>query len=475
MSQVEPLYPADGLLAEDHTRPSLFELLAEEQLRDVLHPVVRYVLSYLAQNYPRYFLRVLNHHEEVFAGLLLLVERYHLKRHNASLSEHFYGLRLAPVNGIPTPRLDALDGSRPPRGLSKKQRWGMLLILVGMPYLRARAQDYYERLGGARNAEDGAEPEIVAVSRKQRLFKFLYPYVNLAFDISLLGYDIAYLFDLSSDYRPWHRALGLRIRRRGEEDESPPSSSPSLLSRLPPLLPPLLLLLKLSQWWYSPTSPRLLRQSTSSSFSGGLSASSAQIHAGILPPAKLPILPGAHKSHLGSLSPGPEDSGPDSEPDDETTTPRDDKAGGGGWAVQIPTESYGLCPICGQKWQNPAVLPSGWVFCWRCGWEAVEGETDGSDSEGEDEVGLGGLDAKGEVKKVEGEGGDERDEGSETGSARSTELEMGDIGDEGVSYQSTNGQGGRKGRKEKRGLRRRGKCPITGVHVGEGQLRRVLV
>lgn len=34
-----------------------------------------------------------------------------------------------------------------------------------MPYLRARAQDYYERLGGARNAEDGAEPEIVAVSR----------------------------------------------------------------------------------------------------------------------------------------------------------------------------------------------------------------------------------------------------------------------------------------------------------------------
>lgn len=45
MSQVEPLYPADGLLAEDHTRPSLFELLAEEQLRDVLHPVVRYVLS----------------------------------------------------------------------------------------------------------------------------------------------------------------------------------------------------------------------------------------------------------------------------------------------------------------------------------------------------------------------------------------------------------------------------------------------
>jgi peroxin-12 len=99
MNQVTPLYPAN-VNVEDHTRPSLFELLAEEQLRDVLHPVVRYVLSvscqpprskrsrmadlaqYLAQNYPRYFLRVLNHHEEVFAGLLLLVERHHLKKHS---------------------------------------------------------------------------------------------------------------------------------------------------------------------------------------------------------------------------------------------------------------------------------------------------------------------------------------------------------------------------------------------------------
>jgi hypothetical protein len=39
-----------------------------------------------------------------------------------------------------------------------------LIIKVGLPYLRARAQDFYERLGGGRSGEDDAEPEIHAVS-----------------------------------------------------------------------------------------------------------------------------------------------------------------------------------------------------------------------------------------------------------------------------------------------------------------------
>lgn len=39
---------------------------------------------------------------------------------------------------------------------------------VGLPYLRARAQDYYERLGGGRTRDDDTEPEIRAVSRVSR-------------------------------------------------------------------------------------------------------------------------------------------------------------------------------------------------------------------------------------------------------------------------------------------------------------------
>ncbi len=48
---------------------------------------------------------------------------------DASLSEHFYQLRLLPSRSIPTPRLSALE---PPqtRKLSRRQRWGLLIFLV---------------------------------------------------------------------------------------------------------------------------------------------------------------------------------------------------------------------------------------------------------------------------------------------------------------------------------------------------------
>jgi hypothetical protein len=40
----EPVFPAAGS-STSHLRPSLFELLADEQLRDLFHPVIKYVLS----------------------------------------------------------------------------------------------------------------------------------------------------------------------------------------------------------------------------------------------------------------------------------------------------------------------------------------------------------------------------------------------------------------------------------------------
>ncbi|KAK8849838.1 hypothetical protein IAR55_005174 [Kwoniella newhampshirensis] len=412
MHPSQPLFPEAGP-STDHTRPSLFDLLAQEQLRDLFHPVVRYILSYFAQRYPRYLLRVLNRHEEFFAALLLLLERHHLKRHNASISEHFYGLRASPSKSLSTPRLDAIEPTRR-RDLTRKQRWGLLLFLVGLPYVRVRAQDYYERLGGGREEDEAVEDDArgTAVTRPQRAFKLLYPYINLGVDLTFLGYDIAYLFEKTDSYRPWHRWLGLRVTRRGPDDEDLTSDS-SLLSRLPPLLPPLLLLLKLSQWWYSPSSPRAFSALTSTQ------NTIAATHASILPPRPLPILPDS-----GLLPPTPPQT---PLADVKITSPAE--------VIQtreyeIGIEGYGRCPLCKRKWQNPAVLPSGWVVCWRCGWDAVEGEDEEGDEQNDDAA------------------GDEI--GGESGSMKATKA-------------------------ENNSSRRKGRCPITGVVVGPGELRRVLV
>lgn len=64
---------------EDQYRPSFFELAAQDQLRDLLQPVVRYILSILAQRHPRYLLRIVNRHDEFYAAGMYFVERHYLK------------------------------------------------------------------------------------------------------------------------------------------------------------------------------------------------------------------------------------------------------------------------------------------------------------------------------------------------------------------------------------------------------------
>ncbi|KAF3361319.1 Putative beta-glucosidase L [Verticillium dahliae VDG1] len=67
------------LQAFDEQKPSLFELLSEQQLNGLLPPTLRYLLTIATQRYPRYLLRVLNSFDELHALLMLLVERHYLR------------------------------------------------------------------------------------------------------------------------------------------------------------------------------------------------------------------------------------------------------------------------------------------------------------------------------------------------------------------------------------------------------------
>ena len=54
--------------------------------------------------------------------------------------------------------------------------------------------------------------------RLQRGFKALYPWLNTSFELWLLVYNIAYLFDQTPFYRPWLSWIGVDLRRLGVED-----------------------------------------------------------------------------------------------------------------------------------------------------------------------------------------------------------------------------------------------------------------
>jgi len=52
----------------------------------------------------------------------------------------------------------------------------------------------------------------------RRGFKIVYPWLNTSFELWLLVYNVAYLFDQTPFYRPWLSWIGIDLRRLGVED-----------------------------------------------------------------------------------------------------------------------------------------------------------------------------------------------------------------------------------------------------------------
>ncbi|KIM67789.1 hypothetical protein SCLCIDRAFT_1070521 [Scleroderma citrinum Foug A] len=338
----------------DPLKPSLFELIAQEQLRDLLQPALKYVLAVFAQRYPRYLIRIVNRHEEFYAMIMLFVERHYLLKYNASFAEKFYGLKRRRKAWIPTERSNAAVGGVPPgEKLRDREIWRSLFFLVAVPYVRAKAHDYYEQLGGGVSPdilgdnEDGQNGQVSSngslTSRWRRAYNNFFPWVNISFEVLLLAYNVAYLFERTPFYRPWLAWVGVDLRRLGAEDflmdsakqEGRPSGKRdtmkrlyTLLTRSPRmildslrfLLPTSIFFIKFLEWWYSPGSP-------------ARALSSSPLGPAVPPPRVLP-------PH------------PDGLPVDNMT--------------------FGHCPLCKNSINNATALPSGYVFCYRCAFDHVE-------------------------------------------------------------------------------------------------------
>ena len=197
--------------------------------------------------------------------------------------------------------------------------------------------------------------------RLRKIFKTLYPWANTGFELWLMAWNIAYLFDKTAFYRPWLSWIGVDLRRIGAADlvswykprtlpilnlcseqrvriaEEVKSQnlnkgilatlrrwlifSPNLLlDSLKVLLPTCIFFIKFLEWWYSPSSP-------ARSLSGPPSGPA-------IPPPRL-------------LRPHPQ-------------------------GLSVDGVKYGECPICRSAIVNATALPSGYVFCYRCAHAHVE-------------------------------------------------------------------------------------------------------
>ncbi|KAJ2743093.1 ubiquitin-protein ligase peroxin 12 [Coemansia sp. BCRC 34301] len=344
-------FMSDMLSGADSGKPSLFEIVAQHKMSDLIEPALRHVTSVYAHRYPRQLVRILNWHEEVYAAAMLLVERHYLRAYGGSFAEHFYGTKRVRTRKI-----------RGESSLTRGDVWGSVVLLVGLPLAKARLDQYYEKVSGGEAARllgsafaqaeqsesqssSGTNASSMSGFRRllvswrlslKRLFKLYYPHANFVYHAATALYYVAYMFDRTNYNSPWLHILGLQVRRltaadyRAMDERSaatsdlaaPANGSPIRFVRnmvaylltggldfLKVLLPLSIFFYRFLEWWHR---------------------SDFHKKAQMLPPPPPPM---PLKPHPGGLD----------VPEDQT-----------------------LCPMCKEPRTNPAAAPSGYVFCYPC-------------------------------------------------------------------------------------------------------------
>lgn len=385
----------------DEAKPSLFELLSEEQLSALLPPTLRYLLTVATQRYPRHLLRVLNSFDELYALLALVVERHYLRTRGGLFTEHFYGLRrelAVGAAGIPRASVAAPDAARDALRLRGADLWRNLAVSVLAPYLKRKLDEAYEvnaprrLLGSAYNRLPAGAP-----LRERLLFYYrwfltnVYPSVNAAYYFAMLAFNLAYLFDRSAFHSPLMWLVGTRVRRMGAADHraveaalakaaasspgsaafSPRNVASRALGGLSVLLPTSIFALKFLEWWYA------------SDFAKQLSRRAAEgldlpppVVTGVPEPAA--AKPEKGEGHGAAEAGEGEEAGADKGGREDDTrlaevAPVATPSLLPIYTVAPPADSE-LCPICEGEIATATACQTGFVYCYSCIHKWIAGE-----------------------------------------------------------------------------------------------------
>ncbi|QOU19271.1 hypothetical protein BRETT_004492 [Brettanomyces bruxellensis] len=341
----------------DRQTPTIFEIISAEELENLLSPSIRYVLAYYATRHPRHLIKILNHFGSLNLLIRGLIEYRVLRTWNSTFIEKFYGLKRVNRPAIGewitksisdiSPRYEKL------RRLKKKQIWGTLLELLLVPYIKEKLDVLYEHL----------LPEYLLNKLKPResikdfirySFVRLYPKVELTLRILDIVYKILFISGRTKSASLLQQLFGIQYARFSSYDYQlnekrvskylsspidptsrvrPESSTESLLRMYSKFVRPLkktllfgadtvlpasIFILKFLEWWNSSDAVSNFKNDKKEK--------------------KTPKLP--------SLLPN---------------SMLEDK----GVAGQLATTND-TCRICHEAIKNPAIIETGYVFCYPC-------------------------------------------------------------------------------------------------------------
>lgn len=396
----------------DSAKPSLFELLSEQQLASLIPPSLRYLLAIATHRQPRYLLRVLNSFDELYALLSLIVERYYLRTFGGGFTENFYGLkreRVLRVKGGEVPRaaLGAPDEVREALKLKSSDVWKNLAVMIGLPYIKRKLDEAYDVHAAGVNvlgpAYQDRESYPAEGTLRQKIFwlyklflRRAYPSINAAYYFSLLVFNLAYLFDGTKYHSPFLWLIGTRMRRLNSADAkaialatetpaTPPTRPgmrpgqtrsifsrrtvtetlyPGLLSSLKIALPASIFALKFLEWWHASDFARQLTRKANE----GLE---------LPPPTVSGLTDLSSKPKPKPTSENEKSEQPESRRDSVVASPPISSLTYLPiLTVSAPTRepnTTDLCPICSAQIQTPTAAQTGLVYCYTCIYKWVEG------------------------------------------------------------------------------------------------------
>jgi len=372
----------------DDGKPSLFELLSEQQLAALLPPTLRYLLTVATHRYPRHLLRALNSFDELYTLAALFVERYYLRTRAGTFTEHFYGLKRekALVAEVPRAARASPAALRYALRLTSADVWRNLAVTVILPYLKRKLDDAHEidapraLLGAAYN-----RPPAAGAPWRERLIYYyrwflrnVYPSVNAAYYFSLLAFQLAYLFDRSKYHNPFLWMIGTRVRRMNAADYhaieaalekaatrgagtggrpgwalAPRAVGARLLGGLSLVLPTSIFALKFLEWWYASDFAKQLTRKAAESLD--------------LPP---PVVGTGKVGPTQKATAAAKKAEGDGEDEEEREKSAEDAPIAASsllpiYTVAAPADSS-LCPICEDDITTATACQTGVVYCYTC-------------------------------------------------------------------------------------------------------------
>lgn len=179
-------------------RPSIFEVLAQDNLMLTLRPAGKHAVRVLAETRPEKFGWLLRWYDELYLFFDFVIQHHYLCQYGASFAENFYDLVRVPAG----------SASNPAEKLNKQLRWRSILFLVFIPYIKQKLDLVFEYIRYKNTVS--TRPATSLQVKLSRAYIATYPYVHLMWDGASLVHMLAYTFQQSR----WHSFL---LRLSGTE------------------------------------------------------------------------------------------------------------------------------------------------------------------------------------------------------------------------------------------------------------------